>query len=192
VPELPPPGKRINVSGMSGSGKSTLGRSLAKLQEVPYIELDSFWHLPGWKERPMEEFRELVSRTVVMDGWVIDGNYSRVRDIVWNRADTIIWLDYPLPVILGRVTRRTFRRWQTQELLWGANRESGFWRFFLDPRDSLFWFILSNYRRRRRQANELMGPEQHPGKVVLRFTDPFEADRWLSQLLARSGEQAAP
>ena len=44
------------------------------------------------------------------DRWVTDGNKSAVRDLVWPRADTIVWLDYPLVVSLWRLGRRAFWR----------------------------------------------------------------------------------
>jgi adenylate kinase family enzyme len=175
-------GKRISVCGPSGAGKSTLGRALARQLDAPFIELDSFNHLPDWKERPVEQFRELVDRTVQMDCWVIDGNYAKVRDLVWARADTIIWLDYPLAVTLSRVTKRTINRWKAKELLWGANRESGLLRFFFNPKDSLFWWVIKTHRRRRRQARELITSERHPDKTLLVFRSPEETNRWLSSL----------
>ena len=42
--------------------------------------------------------------------WAVDGNYSAVRDIVWGRADTLVWLDYPFPVVMRQLTRRTLKR----------------------------------------------------------------------------------
>ena len=40
-----------------------------------------------------------------------DGNKSAVRDLVWPRADTVIWLDYPVAVSLWRLGKRAL--WRT-------------------------------------------------------------------------------
>ena len=72
---------------------------------------------------PREEFRTRVAEALSGDSWVIDGNYSKVRDIVRTRADTLIWLDYALPLILRQLLARTARRAITGEPLWSGNRE---------------------------------------------------------------------
>lgn len=116
--------QRVSVVGVSGSGKSTLGRALGAVLDVPYTELDSVYHRPGWTHPSVDEFRAAVGAVVAGDGWVVDGNYADVRDLVWNRADTIIWLDRPRRVATGRVLRRTLRRVTTREELWNGNREA--------------------------------------------------------------------
>jgi adenylate kinase family enzyme len=83
--------RRIAVVGTSGSGKTWLGREIARRLVVPFVELDSIYHQPGWQPLPAEEFRRRVADIVAGAGWVIDGNYSAVRDVVWTRADTVIW-----------------------------------------------------------------------------------------------------
>src|SRR4051812_23251994 len=104
------PGRRINVVGTSGSGKTTMARDLAGILGVPHVELDALHWGPNWTEEPDEVFRERVDTLLVGDGWTTDGNYRTVRDIVWGRADTVVWLDYSLPLILWRLSRRTFGR----------------------------------------------------------------------------------
>ena len=89
--------QRVSVVGNSGSGKSTLGAALAARLGVPYVELDSIFHQPGWAELPRDEFRERVGALADGDAWVIDGNYTAVRDLVWARADTVVWIDLPRP-----------------------------------------------------------------------------------------------
>ena len=56
-------------------------------------------------------------------GWVLAGNYSKLRDIIWPRAESIIWLDYPFLLVFERLLSRTKRRWWRKELLWGTNSE---------------------------------------------------------------------
>lgn len=109
--------------GASGSGKSTLSRSLAAHLDVPHLELDSIYHLPGWTPLDTGEFRHRVSQFTAGDGWVVDGNYSTVRDIVWTRADTVVLLDYPRWRVMSRLVPRSLRRVVTREQLWNGNRE---------------------------------------------------------------------
>ena len=143
--------RRVSVVGNSGSGKSTLTRRLAAVLGVPCLELDSVFHQPGWKPLPEEEFQRLVTTRVTADGWVIDGNYSAVRSIVWAAADTVVWLDPPRRTVMRRVTWRTMRRAVTREELWNGNREpiSNFLRW--DPEQSIIswaWHGHAKYRAR--------------------------------------------
>src|SRR6266516_7770667 len=87
--------QRVSMVGVSGSGKSTLGRELAGRLAVPYVELDAIFHQPQWTPLPEEQFRRRVAAIASGRGWVIDGNYSAVQPLVWERADTVVWLDPP-------------------------------------------------------------------------------------------------
>src|SRR5688572_30224064 len=99
--------RRVNVSGTSGSGKSTFSRHLAERLNVPPSELDALYHRPNWETTPKDEYRALVLQVGAQEAWVIDGNYTSTRDIVLPRADTVVFLDYPLPIVLWRLTKRT-------------------------------------------------------------------------------------
>jgi adenylate kinase family enzyme len=115
--------RRVSVVGNSGSGKSTLARELAACLGVPHIELDSVFHQPGWEPLPRDEFERLVAARTNEDGWVVDGNYSAVRPVVWARADTVVWLDLPKRTVMRQVAWRTVRRAVTRQELWNGNRE---------------------------------------------------------------------
>jgi adenylate kinase family enzyme len=121
--------RRVSVVGTSGSGKSTLARELAETLGVPHLELDAVHHQPGWAPLPTDEFRRIVAARAAAGGWVIDGNYGRVRDLVWARADTVVWLDLPKRTVMRQVVWRTLRRVALRRELWNGNRER--WRNFL-------------------------------------------------------------
>lgn len=140
--------RRIIVIGTTGSGKTTTARAIAARLGILHVELDALNWGPNWTEVPWEVFRQRVSEAVAEEAWVVDGNYSKARGIVWPRADTAVWLDFSLPVILWRLLWRTLTRTVTQEELWGGNRERFRTAFF--SRDSLFIWALQTYRRRRR------------------------------------------
>jgi hypothetical protein len=53
------------------------------------------------------------------DFMAIEGNYSILRDLIWAAADTLVWLDYSLALVFGRLLRRTIRRTLAHEMLWG-------------------------------------------------------------------------
>ena len=50
--------RRINVVGCFGAGKSTLNQRLAKLKNIPYVEMDQLFWDPNWQEPSGEEFAQ--------------------------------------------------------------------------------------------------------------------------------------
>jgi len=181
MPEFTAPGRRINVRGTTGSGKSTLGKALGQKLGIPYVELDSINHLPNWQEIEKDEFRRIVSEIVTRpEGWVIDGNYVKVRDLIVEKADTFVWLDYPLPILMYRLYTRTFRRYATNEVLWNGNRER-FWNHFF-TKDSIFLWQFQTYKRRRKQADEFFADPAFADRIRIRFRHPRETQAWLEQV----------
>ncbi len=87
--------QRISIIGTSGSGKTTLAREISQRLAISYVELDKLHWEPNWVEVPNHVMRERVSQAVSGNTWVVDGNLnSQERDIVWGKADTVVWLDY--------------------------------------------------------------------------------------------------
>jgi hypothetical protein len=78
---------RISVVGVSGAGRSTVARMAAARLGVPCIELDAIHHGPNWTEIPISELRRIVTELVAGETWVIDGNYRKVRDLIWGASD---------------------------------------------------------------------------------------------------------
>src|SRR5579883_1503505 len=136
-------GRRVVVVGTTGAGKSTLALRLARRLRCPHIELDALHWGPDWTPVARDCFRAHTRRAVAGDAWVADGNYRQVRDLVWGRADTIVWLDYPLRTVLPRLLRRTLRRCLSHEVLWHGNRERLRTQFL--SRDSLFLWALQTH-----------------------------------------------
>ena len=151
--------QRVSVVGNSGSGKSTLGVALAARLGVPYVELDSIFHQPGWTELPREEFRARVETLAAGDTWVIDGNYAAVRDLVWARADTVVWIDLPRPLVMRRIIFRTLRRAVLRRELWNGNREPLSNWLTLDPeRSIIMWSWTQHAKYRARYGEALIDP----------------------------------
>ncbi|MGH2481898.1 MAG: hypothetical protein ACRDHW_19775, partial [Ktedonobacteraceae bacterium] len=115
--------KRIVIVGTAGSGKTTLARQLGTLLDIPAIELDALHWEANWTPAALPALRERVDMALSGAALVVDGNYSSVRDLTWGRADTVIWLDYNLWVVMTRVVWRTFSRIIARQELWNGNRE---------------------------------------------------------------------
>jgi adenylate kinase family enzyme len=173
--------QRIVIIGPTGSGKSTLAGQLGPRLSLPIIELDTLYWRPNWQESPTDEFRGRVGSAVAGTRWIIIGNYGQARDLLWQRADTLIWLDYPLWVIFPRLFRRTVKRIVTQEELWGTgNRES--WRKQFFSRESLFLWLWKSQPRQRRAYPLALAEPQHAHLRVFRFRRPAAVDQWLEAL----------
>lgn len=172
-------GKRIVVLGASGSGKTTFARQLANQLSYPHIELDAIHWLPGWQEAPWEEIRTRVKLLSMQECWVCDGNYSQLRDILWQQADTIVWLNYPFRTVFWRLLKRTLRRSFCKVELWNGNRENLRTSFF--SRDSILLWLIQSYPRYLREYPQLFAQPQYAHLRVLMFQRPIEAQTWLTE-----------
>jgi adenylate kinase family enzyme len=179
--------RRTIVIGTSCAGKTTFAGDLAARLGTAHIELDRLHWLPDWQARPNEEFRDLVREAIKAERWVVDGNYSKVRDITWKRATSIVWLDYSFAVVFGRALRRSLRRMITQEELFAGNKES-FRKTFL-ARDSILLWVLMTYRRRRREYPELFSDPNRAHLEIHRLLKPSAASRFLEKISSRSTEK---
>lgn len=169
--------RRIAVVGVSGNGKTTFARRLAAKLEVPYTELDALHHLPGWVEASAEDFRREVEAVMSRsDGWVLDGSYmGKLGDLILRRADTIVWLDQPLPLVLRRLVTRAVKDIVTKRDLFNGNRQT--WRYAFWGRESLIGYAIRQHSRRRRVWPPRFA--RVPGLEVVRLTSPRQVERWL-------------
>lgn len=185
------PGNRIRVVGTSGSGKTTLARRLAARLGIPHIELDALHWEPGWTMAEPDVFGDRIAKASSSTSWVMDGNYSStsVRVVPWGAVDTLIFLDYSLPVILKRIIMRSLRRAVTGVELWNGNRER--WQDMFS-RDSIILWSLTTYRRRRRQYRVLLNNPEVAHLTIIHLHSPRETERWLRQVTPRGIRHEEP
>jgi adenylate kinase family enzyme len=175
--------------GNSGSGKSRLAAALARRLGVPHIELDAIVHQRGWVRLGTEEFRRRVAEVVRGDGWVVDGNYSAVRDLVWERADTVVWLDFPRRTVMRRVVGRTMWRALCRRPLWNGNRERWGNLLSLDrERSVIVWAWVQHDAYRRTFQAALTDPAWRHLRFV-RLRSSREAEAFLERPLVSSARK---
>jgi adenylate kinase family enzyme len=177
------PYSKIIILGTTSSGKSTLAKRLAEMLGLDLIELDALHWEQNWREVPDEVFLASVETATKAQRWIVAGSYHIARDLIWARAEFAIWLDYSLGRILWQLTHRTFRRWWTQELLWGTNREHLWVHFKLWSTDSLFHWLFKTYWKRKREYPLLLSSTQYEHLKIIRFRHPRETEAWLQNIM---------
>jgi adenylate kinase family enzyme len=168
-------GTRVVVVGTSGSGKTTMASQVARVLGVAHVELDALQHGRNWEQASEDQLRARAAAATQGDHWVVDGNYSAVRDVVWPRATTIVWLDHARHVVMRRVIWRSVERAVTRRPLWNDNRER--WTTWVDPEHPIRWAWRTHTERRARYES-LMDARW------VRLRSPREARRWLRDVSA--------
>jgi adenylate kinase family enzyme len=170
---------RLVVIGPSGSGKTRLSARLAELLGARHVEIDALWHGPNWESCGPEELRSRVSAATEGDGWISDGTYHTViGDLVLERAETVVWLDLPVALVIGRLLRRTWVRKRYDVELWNGNREEQ----WLPQIRWLFWPAFKRvFENRRRLPAHLA---RHPQLTVHRLRSDAEVEAFVQSIQA--------
>ncbi|MFA5836301.1 MAG: AAA family ATPase [Bellilinea sp.] len=174
--------QRILILGRTGSGKTTLARELAAAMGVPHVELDALYFGPNFSTVPLPVLRERTSAAIAGERWVTDGNKSAVRDLVWPRADTIIWLDYPLVISLWRLGKRAL--WRTSVLKAQAvesGKKAGLPKQLLSAAKGVLK-ALRSHRGQRRDYPRMFADPKNQHLAVVRLRSPRATRRWLARV----------
>lgn len=170
--------ERIVVIGSSGSGKTTLARRLATVLDLPYLEMDSVFHRDGLADKAHDEFLPILDRFTDAERWVVDGNYTRhgTRDVVWPKADTVIWLDPPRWRAMSRVVQRTIRRVLLREELWPGVKEPFSNLYSLDPYENIIVWTWTRHGHVREKYEEAVKDGAWDHATVHRLTSGGEVE----------------
>lgn len=98
--------ERVLIIGPCGSGKSTLARELAPRMGLPLIHMDQLGWKAGWVETDKTTLNARLAAAVAGERWLIEGNYGSTLAPRLERADTVIYLDFPIRLCLWRLVKR--------------------------------------------------------------------------------------
>jgi len=162
--------QRVVVVGSGGAGKSTFSRRLGALTGLPVVHLDDLYWRPGWEPTPVDEWRAVQARVVTEPRWIVDGNYSATLDVRLERADTVVFLDFPRALCLSRALWRVARNHGRAVQAAGCpERFDG---------EFIRWIWSYRTRSRPRVLDAIARHRSHLDLVCL--TRPRDARRWLA------------
>ena len=171
--------QRVLIIGPCGAGKSTLASTLGPLLDLPIFHMDQLNWKPGWVESSKEELRAKLQDITATKRWLIDGTYGGTLRERLERADTVVYLDYPVRLCAARLLRRiwTFKGRARPDMSEGCTE-----RFDLG---FLLYLLRWNSGPRIRAEARLKGFEEK----TLRFRNPAQLESWLGSLtLAAAGQ----
>ena len=165
--------QRIMVAGCSGSGKSTFSNRLGERSGLPVVHLDRAYWQAGWVEPPAEEWRSTMTELVSAEQWIMDGNYSNTWDIRLPRAELIIYLQFPLWLLLWRATTRSlkFRGRNRPDMAPGCPEQFS-WSFI--------HFIILCYAQRKKRHIARLQARKSKAELLL-FSSSRQLERWLNK-----------
>lgn len=148
--------QRVMIIGQPGSGKSTLARTLGDITHLPVFHIDHIHWKTGWVERQGPEKDALCREVHAKETWIFEGGRSPTWSERLSRADTLIWLDFPLPLRMWRVLLRTVRYWgRTRPDLPDGCPEQFSWEFI-----RWIWDTRTSSRQMMQQLYRSVPPEK--------------------------------
>jgi adenylate kinase family enzyme len=164
---------RIAVAGASGAGKTTLAKRLAAAHDLRRIELDALYYGPNWTPKPNIALSARAALSAPR--WVTEWQYDEVIPILAERADLVIWLDYPVALTATSVVLRTVLRRLHHEVLWAGNREGSLLSALWNPHHILRYAWSGGGKRLRAS----LAPALTGRPEVWRFTRPADVSEWI-------------
>jgi adenylate kinase family enzyme len=173
------PYKRTIIFGSTGIGKSTMVQRLAEEFSLPVIDIDSLRREAGKTSTPEETFSQLVTKSVRGDTWIIDGSYTSVQDIIWPRAEAIVWLDFSFWVFLSRLVKRSlyriFVRKKSERPVKGRYQPAS-------ERASNYLRAIFSGRQRRKRYFAALYNSKNKHLHIIRLSSPEDVTIWLDLL----------
>lgn len=164
--------KKIVIVGVSASGKSTFSKKLANILDIPVTFMDSIMWKPGWVYAGDEFIIEKLRDVSGNSDWIIEGYIkTEARKFLFEKADLIIYLDYPRYIPAWRYIKRfLMHRKNARPELEGS------------PEKFSFEFLRRVWMKWETIAlDELLNNIEDKQKII-KFHSPKEAERFLINL----------
>lgn len=161
--------KKVIVIGCPGSGKTTFSEKLAQCTGLPLFYLDAIWHKPDRTHISREEFDVRLLEINALDGWIMDGNYSRTLETRLRLCDTVFLFDLPTEVCLQGATQRLGKA--RYDVPWIETR--------LDPQ---FAKEILRFRETQLPGIYELLEKYRAGRQIRVFTSRQQADAYLLSL----------
>lgn len=173
--------RRVLIYGVTGSGKTVAADRISRATGLPWTSVDDRTWNPGWQPVPEPEQRRFFTDLCAGETWLLDSAYGIWVDVVLERVQLIVALDYPRWFSLQRLLRRTLTRAKNRAPICNGNHET--WRQMVSSDSILLWHFKSFRRKHDRIEAWCHAAATDPqAPRVLRFTDPRALDRWIAGL----------
>ena len=163
---------KIVVVGVSASGKTTFTKKLAKKLDIEPILMDEIMWKPGWDYVGDEATIQKIQEIVRGDEWLLEGYITKaVRTEVFERADQVLYLDYPGWLSAWRYIKRCLKHWRNPR---PELPES--------PEKFSFKFLKLVYTKGEVWKLEQLFKENEWNEKIIRFETPQEAKMYLKSI----------
>ena len=180
--------QRIVIIGTTGSGKTFLAQRLAAAKGLTMIDLDDLRFEKNWVELQDDIFRQRVTDELNRHfGWIAAGNYSILRDILWLKADTLIWINFGFWTTLRQLLHRTWRRVTTGGKACNGNVEN--WGKVLSRQSILIWFLKTYWRNKKRYAVIFESADQFPHLAKIMLRSRQDVERLIKSIVTASAQK---
>lgn len=171
--------QRVAVIGLPGAGKTTLAHRYAEVSGLPHIELDALYWQANWKRVAPDCFRQRATQALQPKRWLVEGNQVAIYDLIFARAETLVWLDLPLPIMMGRLLVRTLRNLFSKTTLWSGNKEE--WRRHFLTRESIFLKLAKSYTPRRQMILTQLKESHYQHLKLIHLRSPQAVQGWFAK-----------
>ncbi|WP_257477536.1 adenylate kinase [Acidipropionibacterium jensenii] len=176
--------RRVLIHGVTGSGKSTAAARIGRVLGLPvHLADEEIGFLPAseatWTNREPDDMRTIAAEIAERPEWVLDAAYGCFRDMLVERADVVVGLDYPRWLSLSRLLRRTAARLRDRTPVCNGNRET--LRQTLGKHSIIAWHVQTFAKKR---ATMRSWAEDPAGPPTILVSSPDQLDALIAAVSA--------
>lgn len=162
--------RKIAIIGGPGTGKTTLATILSNALSIHSYSLDPIKFSNNWKKKSKSEVEKQINFILKEKTWIIEGNTLTYLKKIVDKADLIIFLDYPLFFQLKGIFHRFWKCCIKEEKTIFYCHQKVSFRFLCKT-------IFFNPMKRPKILKVLDGK-----KTITILKDPIQVHQWLSKI----------
>ena len=111
----------------------------------------------------------------------MDGNFGILKELTWNLADIVIWIDYDFNEVFYRAIKRTFIRIITKMEVCNGNVLT-INCLLNDWKRCVIYKVWKDHYKINKEVIPNHFIKSFPNKKIIRLTSPYQCEKWLKGL----------